>query len=100
MSAEIAAIVDLAWEQTLGVAARPDADFFELGGHSLLAMQLIERLQERLGLRVPLRLIFEDPCLARFAERVSAFVEREHGALARERSDLEHTRIEREQADA
>ncbi|MEX2212842.1 MAG: amino acid adenylation domain-containing protein [Phycisphaeraceae bacterium] len=39
-------------------------DFFELGGHSLIAATLITRVQDRLGLRIPLRLFFESPTIA------------------------------------
>lgn len=57
--------------QGIGVQCR----FFDIGGNSLMATQLISRLKQRTGKSVPLRLLFEYPCLADFAgqaERVLA----------------------------
>jgi amino acid adenylation domain-containing protein len=49
------------WQELLGVdrIGRED-NFFDLGGHSLLAMQVINALQQRAGIHLPLRrLVFE-----------------------------------------
>ncbi|GIH62809.1 non-ribosomal peptide synthetase/MFS transporter [Microbispora siamensis] len=44
-----------------------DDDFFALGGHSFAATRAAGRLRERLGVPVPVRLLFEHPVLADLA---------------------------------
>ncbi|WJM89444.1 non-ribosomal peptide synthase/polyketide synthase [Pseudomonas brenneri] len=45
-------------------------NFFDLGGHSLLATQAVSRINSQLGIDIALRLIFETPTLAEFAQAV------------------------------
>ncbi|KAA6167831.1 amino acid adenylation domain-containing protein, partial [Pseudomonas marginalis] len=47
-------------------------NFFDLGGHSLLATQAVSRINSQLGIDIALRLIFETPTLAEFAQAVLA----------------------------
>ena len=56
------------WSDLLGVATvAPDASFFELGGQSLMATRMISRVRAVLGVELPMRAVFEEPTLARFA---------------------------------
>ncbi|MDD2058574.1 amino acid adenylation domain-containing protein [Pseudomonas sp. GD03860] len=60
------------WQDALGVERVGLQDnFFALGGHSLLATRLRARLQEQMGIELPLRLFFEGETLERFAAKVA-----------------------------
>lgn len=54
-----------------GVLQRDDisatANFFDLGGDSLKALEVISRIQQRLGVELPLLAFFEDPTIAHLA---------------------------------
>jgi amino acid adenylation domain-containing protein len=59
------------WADVLGTAdLGRSADFFALGGNSLLAMRMLARVRKRLGVRVPVRAIFEESTLTAFGEVV------------------------------
>ncbi|MFI6130722.1 type I polyketide synthase [Micromonospora sp. NPDC051141] len=51
-----------AWRDLLGATdVAPDSDFFALGGESLVAVRMLSRLRQRCGVRVPLRILAQDP---------------------------------------
>jgi amino acid adenylation domain-containing protein len=59
------------WAELLKVERVGRQDhFFDLGGHSLLAVQVRSRLQQSLGVDIPLACLFTCPVLADFARMV------------------------------
>ncbi|MFC9898103.1 amino acid adenylation domain-containing protein [Nocardia sp. NPDC127579] len=50
-----------------------DDDFFSLGGNSLIATRVIGRLSAAMGIRYPIRLLFEAPTVAGLAEQVMRY---------------------------
>ncbi|HEY3323603.1 MAG TPA: amino acid adenylation domain-containing protein [Planctomycetota bacterium] len=73
LQAQILAI----WEELLGAQSfGVRDDFFELGGHSLLALQMMDRVEQACGRRVPLNTLFsgatvESLCAALLAQQSS-----------------------------
>ncbi len=65
------------WAQVLatGLVGVTD-DFFQLGGHSLLATALTARLRRRLGIRVPVRMLFDHPTAEAFAAAIDDLLDR------------------------
>ncbi|MEH0934862.1 type I polyketide synthase [Micromonospora psammae] len=67
LEAAIAAV----WRDNLGVDdIGVDDDFFELGGNSLVAVQLIAAMRKAVGVRLPMRSLFERPTVAGLAALV------------------------------
>ncbi len=61
------------WEELLGrTGIGVEHDFFGLGGNSLVATQVVARVTDRLGMDVPVSLVFEHPQIAAFAAALSA----------------------------
>lgn len=67
------------WQEVLGLQRVGIQDsFFDLGGHSLLALRLFARLEQRLGRRLPVTLLFQYQTIAQLAEYLRR--EQEHPA--------------------
>ena len=47
-----------------------DDNFFELGGHSLLAIRVVSNLRKQLQREIPVRWVFENPTIERFAQKL------------------------------
>ncbi len=61
------------WEELLGAAPiGVEDDFFELNGDSLLAAQVMSRLQETFGVKLPLSFIFDYPTIRTLAAQVDS----------------------------
>lgn len=67
------ALVADIWSKTLGLPKVSLHDnFFELGGHSLLATQVMVRVRKALGIELPLRALFENSTVAKFATLIDS----------------------------
>ncbi|MCP4659145.1 MAG: acyl transferase, partial [bacterium] len=61
------------WQELLGIErVGIHDDFIELGGHSLLAVQMVAQLEEKLGVKVSLPMVFEAQTVAELAGVIGA----------------------------
>lgn len=71
VSGPVEELVAQTWAEILGGdQGSAGENFFSAGGHSLSAVQLVSRVNERLGVDVPVRALFESPTLREFARTV------------------------------
>ena len=55
------------WADVIGIPeADVDTNFFDLGGHSLMLMEVVSRLQEKLGIETDVLTLMEYPTVAMF----------------------------------
>jgi yersiniabactin nonribosomal peptide/polyketide synthase len=74
MLAEIGEQVHSTWERAIGVDVDSDTDFFLAGGDSLMAMRIIGELSAALGVKVPLRMLFDNPRCEDFVRTLEGLV--------------------------
>jgi amino acid adenylation domain-containing protein len=79
------------WIELLGVdSVAPADDFFELGGHSLLATRVLTRIEDRFGVHLALRDVFDAPTLGRLADKIASRAGGKPGAgTADDREEME-----------
>lgn len=61
------------WAKVLRVSAiEAEDDFFKLGGHSLLAIKLVSQVKAGLGVKIPLKAVYENPKLRDLASVIES----------------------------
>ena len=68
---ELRSLISNVWADV--ISERPvnsHDNFFQLGGHSLVATEVINRLNDQLGITLPSNLLFDAPTLGGFSEAV------------------------------
>jgi acyl carrier protein len=58
------------WETVFSSPIKDDSDFFALGGDSLAALSICSKVEEALGTRPRLRLLFDHPCFADYVREL------------------------------
>ncbi|WP_117215332.1 non-ribosomal peptide synthetase [Allorhizocola rhizosphaerae] len=64
------------WSHVLGTPrVSADDNFFKLGGHSLLAIKLVAGVRSELGVRLPVKKVYENPRLRDLAREIESMLE-------------------------
>jgi amino acid adenylation domain-containing protein len=58
------------WSEVLHTEAGVHGNFFELGGHSMSATRVVSMIQERFGVEIGMRVLFDRPTIAGLASAV------------------------------
>ena len=67
------------FEEILGVSPVGIEDnFFEMGGHSLRAIRVVNQIEEKIGIRLPIKTIFTDPTVKLIAKEIEGRKEEEY----------------------
>ncbi len=74
--------------------ARPEDDFFEAGGHSLAAAELVGRIEDAFGVRLPTSALLESPTVAGLCDAIEARQRGEDGTGADEPDPLTEAALE------
>jgi acyl carrier protein len=70
------------WRQDLDLdELSPDDSFVDLGGHSMLTLIIIDDINQKLHTKLPPYLLFEEPVLSKFTERVRSAMAGPPGAF-------------------
>jgi acyl carrier protein len=68
---ELFTVIATTWQQGLDLdEVSPDDNFADLAGHSMLALIIIDDINEKLHADLPPSLLFDEPVLSKFTERV------------------------------
>lgn len=83
------------WTDLLGGQIGVTDDFFEVGGNSLIAVQLIAFVRKEIGIRLPMRSIFEEPTVAGTAKLIEGMRDRPQDAAPSGAADVAIPRLPR-----
>jgi acyl carrier protein len=68
---EIESVLAEIWQEVLGVERVGIQDyFFDLGGHSLNMLLVVDMIEQKLDLQIPVRMLFESPTIERLAQSI------------------------------